>query len=104
MTVSTTDVHTSIPEFDRADRMRKSLKHAGVSVNEMAEYLGITRETVSRYANHADVKVPLQTMRLWALRTGVPLEWLQSGTTPNGPRGDGRRTSADEAQDARSLD
>lgn len=74
--------NVTVPEFDQADRLKKALRHAGVSVSEMAEYLGITRETAGRYANHS-TRVPLQTMRLWALRTGVPLEWLMTGeTTP----------------------
>lgn len=72
-----------VPEWTVGDRLRKALRTAGVSTSEMAEYLGITRETVSRYAN-ADVHVPLQTLRLWALRTGVPLEWIQTGEVTDG--------------------
>lgn len=35
-----------IPEWDLADRMRKSLRHSGVGVQEMADYLGVARNTV----------------------------------------------------------
>lgn len=68
-----------IPEWNVGDRLRKALRDVGISTAEMGEYLGITRETVSRYMNSDGRIVPLQTLRLWALRTGVPLEWIQTG-------------------------
>lgn len=73
-------------EFDEPDRIRKALRLSGLSVGEMAEYLGVKPETCSRYIN-GRAKIPLQTMRLWALRTGVPFEWLKTGKIPrpNGP-------------------
>lgn len=81
----------SIPVFDTPDRLRKSLSHSGTSVSEMADYLGVTRETISRWIN-GRVDVSTQTLRLWALRTGVPFEWLKNGVEqqpprPNGPNG-----------------
>lgn len=68
-----------IPEFDQADRMRKSLRVAGRSVGEMAEYLDVTRETASRWINGRG-EPSVQTLRLWAARTGVSYEWLKDGT------------------------
>lgn len=70
-----------IPEFDQADRMKKALRDARMSTTAMAEFLGITRETAGRYMSGA-AKVPLQTLRLWSLRTGVPMEWLTDGIVP----------------------
>ncbi|HEY5116221.1 MAG TPA: helix-turn-helix transcriptional regulator [Nakamurella sp.] len=67
-----------IPEWDLADRLRKSLRAAGVPVAEMAEYLGVTRNTVGNWIN-GRVQPSVQTMRLWAMRTSVPYEWLRSG-------------------------
>lgn len=65
----------SIPEWDLADRMRKALRHSGTGVTEMADYLGVARNTVSNWINgHSDPR--LQTLRLWAIRTGVTYEWL----------------------------
>jgi transcriptional regulator with XRE-family HTH domain len=69
-------------EFDRADYLRKALRAADVSVAEMADYLGVNRNTVGRYINGRGVP-DVRTMRLWALRCGVPLEWLQSGKLPH---------------------
>lgn len=69
---------TAVPEWDTADRMRKALRVAGVGVQEMADYLGVDRSTVSTWIN-GRINPSAQTIRLWALRTGVPREWLRDG-------------------------
>lgn len=67
-----------VPEWDLADRMRKALRHADIGVAEMADYLGVSRRSVSNWIN-GSVEPSLQTLRLWSLRTGVPLEWVLAG-------------------------
>jgi transcriptional regulator with XRE-family HTH domain len=67
------------PEFDLADRMRKSLRHADIGVQEMADYLEVSRNAVGTWINGRNKPSP-QTVRLWALRCGVPYEWLRHGT------------------------
>lgn len=64
-----------VPEWDLADRMRKSLRHAGMSPGQMAVYLGVGGNTVSTWIN-GRIEPSFQTLRLWSLRTGVDLEWL----------------------------
>lgn len=64
-----------VPSWDEADRMRKALRHAGVGVQEMADYLGVARNTVSSWIN-GRIRPSKQTMRLWAIRCGVPFDWL----------------------------
>lgn len=62
------------------DRLAKARRVAGVSRDEMAEYLGFSPQAVSNY--EADRRVPkLGVIRLWAMRTGVELEWLRYGDT-----------------------
>lgn len=76
------------PAFDLADRMRKALRVAGISVQEMADYLDVGRNTVGRYINgHTDPSGAV--VRLWALRTGVSYAWLRDGESPrqDGPDG-----------------
>ncbi|OZF41944.1 hypothetical protein CH292_27115 [Rhodococcus sp. 14-2470-1a] len=70
-----------MPVFDLADRLRKSLRVSGMAVTEMADYLGITRETAGRYMN-GHVRVPTATLRVWAMATNVPFEWLKDGVVP----------------------
>ena len=77
----------AVPEFDLADRMRKALRTSGVGVQEMADYLGVARNTVSTWIN-GRIEPSTQTKRLWALRTGVPFEWLDRGeVTPANDEG-----------------
>lgn len=56
----------------------------------MADYLGVRREAVSTWLS-GKVNPKKSTLRLWAFRTGVPLEWLETGQvpTPSGPGPDG---------------
>lgn len=82
-----------VPEWTLGDRLRKSIEHAGVGVGEMAEYLEVDRNTVSNYI-HDKVRVPGAVIRLWAIRTGVPLEWLRTGSSPFGPNGGGTSKTA----------
>lgn len=78
-------------EFDLADRLRKSLRVADVSVQEMADYLEVNRNTVGRWLGGGGEPKGLY-IRMWALRTGVPLEWLTTGDIKQenpSPGGDG---------------
>ena len=74
----------SVPTFDRSDRMRKALQVADVGVQQMADYLGVSRASVGNWIN-GKVTPSKQTMRLWSLRTGVPLVWLETGQAPAMP-------------------
>jgi transcriptional regulator with XRE-family HTH domain len=69
------------PQWDQADKMRKALRHADVSVQEIADYLGVARNTVSTWIN-GHIEPSTQTLRLWSIRTGVPYEWLMDTTLP----------------------
>lgn len=89
----------TVPSFEMRHRMRLALEHAGVSVNEMAELLGVDRNTVGRYLNgHTTPR--LSVLRVWAMRTAVPLDWIRFGEAPTPPptpettRTRHRRTSA----------
>lgn len=66
------------PQWDVADRMRKALRHAEVGVQEVADYLGVTRGTVGTWIN-GRIEPSVQTLRLVAMRCGVSYEWLRDG-------------------------
>jgi transcriptional regulator with XRE-family HTH domain len=65
-------------EFDLADRLRRALRVSGISSNEIADYLGVSRTSVSNWIN-GRIEPSTQTLRLFALRTGFPYEWLRDG-------------------------
>lgn len=78
----------NVPQFDMADRLRKALRQANVGVQEIAEYLGISRNTVGSWlAGRAEPGKAF--VMLWAMRTGVPLKWLQTGENPHQEDPDG---------------
>ena len=93
-----------VPQWDVADRMRKALREADISVQDMAEYLGVGRNTVSTWIN-GRIHPSVQTLRLWSLRCGVPYEWLtdEKSPRPAGPdggyRGRARRDSNPQPSD-----
>jgi transcriptional regulator with XRE-family HTH domain len=67
-----------VPVWDTPDRMRKAIRHAGLSVNAMAAHLDVRRETVSTWLTGRHQPSPA-VLRVWALRCGVPYEWLRYG-------------------------
>lgn len=80
-----------IPRFEARHRMRLALEHADISVSDMADYLGVNRNTTSNYLN-GHTRPNRAVLRLWALRCGVPLEWIEHGTEPQDDPGGPRDT------------
>lgn len=72
--------------FDRYDRMRRALRVAGMTNLEMADYLEVSSNTVGNWLNGRAWPRPRELKR-FALRTGFPIQWLETGTID--PDGDG---------------
>jgi len=69
---------SDVPPLTLGWRLQMALRQAGVSVQEMADELGMARNSLSRWLN--DHAVPRTIfVKAWALRTGVPYEWLWTG-------------------------
>jgi hypothetical protein len=64
-----------IPVWTLADRLRKSLEHAGVDVDEMAQYLEVHPNTIRNWTR-GRTRPRASEVTLWAMRTGVSREWL----------------------------
>ena len=74
-------------EWDMADRMRKALRAADLPVQEVADYMGVSRNTISAWINGR--ATPRKSMlRLFALRVGASYKWLETGEAPSSPDGD----------------
>jgi len=63
------------PEFNLADRMRKAMRDAGITAAAMAEYLDVSRTSITNWTS-GRIEPDTRTLRLWALRTGVSYGWL----------------------------
>lgn len=71
-------------EFGLGDRLAKALTVANMNGLEMADFLGVSRQTIGNYTS-GRTRPNRATLRTWALRTGVPLSWIETGTLPGGP-------------------
>lgn len=67
-----------IPEWTRGWRLQRALDHAGLTVEEMGEFLGVSRQTMSRWLHD---RGPIRDIYIkqWALRTGINFRWLKDG-------------------------
>lgn len=82
MTTNTEAPRFVIPTFTTGDRLRKARQLTGLEQAEFADELGISRGTVRNY--ELDHVVPRKiVLRAWAMRTGVPVQWLVNGETPD---------------------
>lgn len=79
-----------VPEFTLGDRLRKARELTGLDQGPFGKELDVSRATISN-SERGESKPTRIVMRQWALRTGVPLEWLETGQVPsnNGPGPDG---------------
>lgn len=68
----------TVPRWDLADRLRKSLREADMGIVEMADYLEVHRNTVSNWVS-GRTRPPAMALRQWAQRTGVSYFWLRKG-------------------------
>lgn len=81
-------------EWDLQDRLAKSLRTSKKSVAQIAADLDVHRNTVSNYLSGRIV--PDRRSRLaWAMATGVPAQWLETGELPadGGGGDDGERVT-----------
>ena len=72
---------TRIPHFDVHDRARKARISADMEQTDLMAATGISMTTISAIEN-GKVKPRRTTLTLWALATGVSLDWLLTGAEP----------------------
>lgn len=68
-----------VPDWTLGDRMRKALDVSGTPVQEIAEYLDVSRQTIGRWLSDRG-PVKRHVLITWAATTGVDLGWLETGT------------------------
>ena len=78
-----------VPPLTLGWRLQMALRQASVSVQEMADELGMARSSVSRWLSDRGTPRAI-FVKAWAMRTGVPYEWLWTGQVNLGaPGGEG---------------
>ena len=82
----------TIPSFTVADRLRKAREVTGLDQAEFADRAGLSRTGVSK-AERGESTPRRSTIKLWALASGVPLHWIETGEAPS-PGGDGASSGA----------
>ena len=77
-----------IPEITIRHRLRIAREEAGYEQGQLAELIGVGRNTVSN-AESGKTKPRKVMVNAWAMATGVPVKWLETGIAPTetGPGG-----------------
>ncbi len=75
-----------IPQWTMADRLRKARDHAGLSQAELADAIGVSRNSISSYET-GSIQPRRIVLNAWSLTTGVPLAWITTGEMPDGDDG-----------------
>lgn len=73
------------PEWTVGDRLRKAREFRGLGVQEMADRLGVGRNTITN-AERMHVVPDRRTIAAYSLATGVPVEWITGDTGEQGER------------------
>jgi transcriptional regulator with XRE-family HTH domain len=73
-----------IPKLTLGWRLKMALGDE-YSVQEMADYLGVSRATLSRWMADKGAPPKRAYVAQWALKTDVPMRWLEEGIEPHGP-------------------
>lgn len=83
-----TQVAGRVPEWTLGDRLRKARQVTGMTTRQFATEIGVAQGTVTGAEN--DTRQPRRiTLLAYAMRTGVPIEWIETGETPTGTDPDG---------------
>src|SRR5690606_27177162 len=82
MTVESEGAAGIIPVFTLGDRLRKARQVTGLEQEDFAAEIGVSRGTVRNYETGATTRVKPIVLKAWALRSGVPLHWIQTGESP----------------------
>ena len=80
----TTQPFGLVPTWTVADRLRKSRELTGQDQAAFADSVGISRTSVGN-AERGDVVPRRLTLKMWAMATGVNLQWLETGQAPVNP-------------------
>ena len=79
--MTTANAHGSIPQIVLRHRLRIAREESGLGVSELAERMGVARNTVGN-AEAGKGEPRKVVLNAWALATGVDINWLLTGESP----------------------
>lgn len=82
--------------------MRMALEARGISREAVAAELGVDRKTISRWTHDVGAAPKRAYVAQWAMLTGVPIEWLETGNAPE-PEGPEGISGADDETRTRNI-
>lgn len=82
--MSTNPAFGVVPEFTTGDRLRKARQITGLTTRDFAEEIGVSQKTITDAEGDRRATRKI-VMRAYAMRTGVSLEWLETGIAPEAP-------------------
>jgi transcriptional regulator with XRE-family HTH domain len=83
----------NVPPILVKHRLRIAREYAHLEQDELADLIGVSRTTVSN-AESGRVKPRKITLNAWALACGVPVGWIEQGSTPTPTRTEDLRISS----------
>lgn len=84
--MSTVHGERVIPELTLGWRLRMARARSKMTTREFAKEIGVSHGTITSAELDQRAVRPI-TIKMWAIATGVDLEWLETGATPGGPDG-----------------
>lgn len=98
---------SGIPEWSLGWRLQRALAHGKISVQAMADHLGVSRSTVSRWMNERGAPPKVGFVAQWAWLCKVDPAWLRDGVEPNSgpdtPSGLGVSPSGDKTNSTATI-
>lgn len=92
-----------IPEIGLRHRLRIAREEAGLGIVELAERMGVARNTVGN-AEAGKVRPRKVVLNAWALATGFDIHWLETGETPTGTNPGGGQECPQSGSNRRPAD
>lgn len=84
---------TATLDWTVGDRLRKAREYAGLDRVQLADDIGIARNTVTNYEH--GYRTPRKiVLNAWALRCKVSVDWLETGIHPGDGGGSGQEPAA----------
>jgi transcriptional regulator with XRE-family HTH domain len=84
----------TIPRFELPHRLARSLEWSGVTKIQMADALGVSRQTIDNYIKGRTIPTR-GYLRAWADECRIPFDWLAFGDAVTDPNTHGDYASSD---------